>query len=161
MMSHKNSKMHRTCLRELKRFQPILCNKGQFQGLDPPSRLQAKFKGTVHGASWEADGCSACQKKMPAFYGTWSSNITFTVINVYQMEWFHVLSGVRVRQGQKIFLFYTVQTGIGALPASYSVGIEDLSRELRWPGREAGRSPPSSAEVKNEWSYSHPYAFKA
>jgi hypothetical protein len=67
---------------------------------------------------------------------------------------------VRARQGQKIFLFsYTVETGSGAHTASYSVGIEDLSRGLRWPGREVGHSPPSRAEVKNECSYYHPYAF--
>ena len=35
---------------------------------------------------------------------------------------------------------------------SYSVGIGDLSRGLRRPGREVDHSPPFSAEVKNEWS---------
>jgi hypothetical protein len=70
------------------------------------------------------------------------------------------MPGVRARQGQKIFLFsYTVQTGSGAHPASYSVSIGDLSRGLRRPGREVDHSPPFSAEVKNECSYFHPYAF--
>jgi hypothetical protein len=34
---------------------------------------------------------------------------------------------------------------------------------VKWPGREAGHSPPSSAEVKNAWSYTSipPYVFTA
>jgi len=28
-----------------------------------------------------------------------------------------------------------------------------LSPEVKWPGREADNSPPSSAEVKNAWRY--------
>jgi len=75
----------------------------------------------------------------------------FTVINVHQIKLFYVTPGVRVQQGQKIVLFsYTVQTGSGAHTASHSVGIEDLSRGLRWPEREVGHSPPPSAEVKNK-----------
>jgi len=27
------------------------------------------------------------------------------------------------------------------------------SREVKWPGREADHSPPSSDEVKNVWGY--------
>jgi hypothetical protein len=37
---------------------------------------------------------------------------------------------------------HNVQTGSGAHPASYQMGIKR-------PGREADHSPPSSAEVKN------------
>jgi hypothetical protein len=40
-----------------------------------------------------------------------------------------------------------VQTGSGAQP----VGTEILSRVKR-PGRDVDHSPPSNAEVKNEWS---------
>jgi len=34
---------------------------------------------------------------------------------------------------------------------------------INWLGREANYSPPSSAENKNEWSYTstHPYIFMA
>jgi hypothetical protein len=28
-----------------------------------------------------------------------------------------------------------------------------LSQEVKWPGREAGHSPPASAEVKKMWTY--------
>jgi hypothetical protein len=45
-------------------------------------------------------------------------------------------------------LHHRVQNGSGAqwLPGALSLGINV-------PGREADHSPPSSAEVKNEWSY--------
>ena len=46
-----------------------------------------------------------------------------------------------------------VHTGSGAHPASFSVNT------LTWiqrPGHEVNHSPPSSAEVKNLWSYSPP-----
>jgi hypothetical protein len=33
------------------------------------------------------------------------------------------------------------------------VGIRALSLEVKQPEREADHSPPSSAEVKNAWSY--------
>jgi hypothetical protein len=36
-----------------------------------------------------------------------------------------------------------------------------VSSEVKWQGREAGHSPPSSAEVKNMWNYTAtpPYVF--
>ena len=33
------------------------------------------------------------------------------------------------------------------------MGTEFFSPGVKWPGREADHSPPSSAMVKNEWSY--------
>jgi hypothetical protein len=58
------------------------------------------------------------------------------------------------RRGLGIFLFTTVsRTALGAtqppiqwVPRALSLGVKRL-------GREADHSPPSSAEVKNEWSY--------
>jgi hypothetical protein len=38
-------------------------------------------------------------------------------------------------------------------PASYSMGIRGSYAGLRWPRREADNSPPPSADVKNECSY--------
>jgi hypothetical protein len=46
-----------------------------------------------------------------------------------------------------------VQIGSGAHPASYPMGTRSSSLGVMRPGREAGRSPPSCAKVKNEWSY--------
>jgi hypothetical protein len=44
-----------------------------------------------------------------------------------------------------------VQTGSGAHPASYPMGIGgSFSVGKARPGRDADNSPPSSAEVKNE-----------
>jgi hypothetical protein len=58
------------------------------------------------------------------------------------------------RLSQEFFsLFHCVQTGSGAHPTSYPVSIGALHLEVKWPGREANRSPPSSAEDKNAWSY--------
>jgi hypothetical protein len=50
-------------------------------------------------------------------------------------------------------LHHCLQNGSGAHPASYPMGIRSSSLGVKWPGREADHSPPSSAEVKNEWSY--------
>jgi hypothetical protein len=38
---------------------------------------------------------------------------------------------------------------------------EALSPSVKWPGRESDISPPSSAKVKNDWSYSATYIFMA
>jgi hypothetical protein len=45
-------------------------------------------------------------------------------------------------------LHYRVQNGTGAHPASYPTVPGALSLGVKRPGREAGHSPPSSAEVK-------------
>jgi hypothetical protein len=55
--------------------------------------------------------------------------------------------------GKKFFSSRKVQTGSGAHPASYSMDTGILFRGIQRPGREADHSPPSSAEVRNEWSY--------
>jgi hypothetical protein len=48
-------------------------------------------------------------------------------------------------------LHHLVQNSSGAHSASYPPGA--LSLGIKRPGREADHSPPSSAEVKNAWSY--------
>ena len=60
--------------------------------------------------------------------------------------------GFESQQGQEIYLFSkTVQTGSRAQRASYSRGTGVFSRVVKRPRREVDHSPPSSAEVKNEW----------
>jgi hypothetical protein len=62
--------------------------------------------------------------------------------------------GFDSRRGLRIFLFTTAsrtaleptQPPIQWVPGTLSLGIKR-------PGREADHSPPSSAEVKNAWSY--------
>jgi hypothetical protein len=61
--------------------------------------------------------------------------------------------GFDSRRGLGIFLFTTGSvTALGhtQLPIQWVPGA--LSLGVKWPGREADRSPPSSAEV-NMWSY--------
>jgi len=48
---------------------------------------------------------------------------------------------------------YWKETGSGAHPASYPMGTGVFIPGIKRPGREDDHSPPSSAEVKNEGSY--------
>jgi hypothetical protein len=48
-----------------------------------------------------------------------------------------------------ISLLYSVQTGSGENPASYTVDTRDVSPGVTRLGREADGSPLSNAEVKN------------
>jgi len=62
--------------------------------------------------------------------------------------------GFESRQGLGIFLFTTASRpalGPTQPPIQWVPGA--LSLGLKLPGREADHSPPSSAEVKNVWSY--------
>jgi hypothetical protein len=51
--------------------------------------------------------------------------------------------------------FVRIWVGMGVVrhPASYPMGTRDSFPGVKRPGREADHSPPSSAEVKNAWSY--------
>jgi hypothetical protein len=74
--------------------------------------------------------------------------------------------GCRVRfpaEAGNFSLHHYVQNGSGAHPASYPMGIRAVSLGVKRPGYEADHSPPSSAEVKNAWSYTSTpqYAFMA
>jgi hypothetical protein len=64
-----------------------------------------------------------------------------------------VLIGVRIYEGARHF---AIQTGCGTHPAHYSMCTGVISREVHQTGRDVGQSPPSSAEVKNEWSRTSP-----
>jgi hypothetical protein len=48
---------------------------------------------------------------------------------------------------------HRVQNGSGTHPGSYSVGTGGTFPGVKRLGREADHSSPSSAEVKNAWSY--------
>jgi hypothetical protein len=65
-------------------------------------------------------------------------------------------------QEQKISsLFGSVQCSSLAYPAFCSVDTRAAFPKVKWWPCDADHSPPSSAEVKNEWSYTsiHPHAF--
>jgi hypothetical protein len=62
--------------------------------------------------------------------------------------------GVQFLAGAGNFsLRHRVQTGSGADSASYPVGTKGSFPGVKRPGRAADHSHPSSAEVKNAWSY--------
>jgi hypothetical protein len=64
------------------------------------------------------------------------------------------LSGVRVpAEAGNFFLHHRVQTGSGIRPTSYAMDTRGSFRGVERPGREADRSPPSHAAVKNAWNY--------
>jgi hypothetical protein len=74
------------------------------------------------------------------------------------------VSRVRFPVGAGNFsLHHRVQNGSGAHPASYPMGTRGSFLGVKRPRREADHSPPSSAEVKNAWSYTSTpqYAFMA
>jgi hypothetical protein len=63
-------------------------------------------------------------------------------------------SRVRFPEGAWNFsLHHSVQNGSGAHLASYPMGTRVSFPGVKRPGREADYSPPSSAKVKNGWSY--------
>jgi hypothetical protein len=58
------------------------------------------------------------------------------------------------RQGLGIFLFTTAsRPTLGSTQPSIQSVPGAVSLAVKRPGREADHSPPSSAEVKNAWSY--------
>jgi hypothetical protein len=66
-----------------------------------------------------------------------------------------VRSGLDSRRELGIFLLVTASRpalGLTQLPIQCIPRVV-LSPEVKWPGREAERSPPSSTEVNNTWSY--------
>jgi hypothetical protein len=67
-------------------------------------------------------------------------------------------SRVRILVGVRDFsLLQNLQIGSGAQPDSCSLGTGVLSQDVKRLWHEVNHSPPSSAEVKNEWSYTSAY----
>jgi hypothetical protein len=58
-------------------------------------------------------------------------------------------------QGYIMLSFGRIRVSMGVVrhPASYPMGTRDSFPGVKRPGRETDNSPPSSAEVKNAWSY--------
>ena len=62
-------------------------------------------------------------------------------------------SGVLIPAGARDFcVLQNAQTGCGSQTASHSTGTGGSFAEVKRPQREGNHSPPSSAEVENEWS---------
>jgi len=63
-------------------------------------------------------------------------------------------TGFRFPTEAGLSVHHCVQTGSGAHLYSYTMGTgRGLPLVVKRPGREANHSSPSSAEVKNAWSY--------
>jgi hypothetical protein len=62
--------------------------------------------------------------------------------------------GFNSQRGLGIFLFTTTsRMALGSTQPPIQWILGDLSLGVKRPGREADHSPPSSAKVKNAWSY--------
>jgi hypothetical protein len=62
--------------------------------------------------------------------------------------------GVQIlAQARELSLLQNIQTGSGTNSASYFKGTRSFFPGAKWPGNEADQSPPSSAKIKNVWSY--------
>jgi hypothetical protein len=83
----------------------------------------------------------------------WTSHEWVLIGSTMISQYSHMLRARRPRfdslQEQEIFVVSSVLTGFGAHPASYPVDTEGLYPGIERQGREAGHSPPCSAEVKN------------
>jgi hypothetical protein len=72
----------------------------------------------------------------------------------WAIGWTIGVLGFDSRRGLRIFLFATVsRTALGPTQPHIQWVQGDLSLGVKRQGREADHSPPSSAEVKNAWSY--------
>jgi hypothetical protein len=70
------------------------------------------------------------------------------------MGWTIRFLGFDSRQGLRIILFTTVsRTALGPIQSHIQWVPTALSPGVKLPGRDANHSLPSSAEVKNAWSY--------
>jgi hypothetical protein len=82
--------------------------------------------------------------------------------SVYWLGYGPIWSVFDSRQGQ-VFLVFVTASRPDLDPTQHPVQWVTWapSPEVKWSGREYGHSPPSSAEVKNAWSYTStsPYAF--
>jgi hypothetical protein len=64
------------------------------------------------------------------------------------------MTGVQLPAWAGIFsLCYFIQTGSGAHPTSYPMSTGGSISGAEWLDHEAGHSYPSSADVKEAWSY--------
>jgi hypothetical protein len=79
------------------------------------------------------------------------------------IEFQETLQLLHCHQMHSNLLLHSVQTGSVVHQNSYPVGAGGFSLGLMRPGREAGHSPPASAEVKKMWIYTAtpPYVFIA
>jgi hypothetical protein len=70
------------------------------------------------------------------------------------MGWMTQESGFKSQHEQEIILFCTTsKSALGISQSSIQWVLGSLCPLEKWQRRETDHSPPSSAEVKNVWSY--------
>jgi hypothetical protein len=77
------------------------------------------------------------------------------VVVVFDLARF-LFNGARVQipsQPKKFSFFQNVYINSEAYPITHSMGTGVFLRRIKRSGREVDHLPPTSAEVKNEWSY--------
>jgi hypothetical protein len=74
---------------------------------------------------------------------------------------FSLPSGSTIQNAWNIIFTYTYIPGVHQ--TSYKMGTRASFPGVKWQGREADHSPPTSAEVKKMWIYTstNPYVFMA
>jgi len=55
--------------------------------------------------------------------------------------------------GQEIISYHSIKYWLWGPLSILFLGYGGFSARIKWPGREFDHSPPSRAEVKNEWIY--------
>jgi len=61
--------------------------------------------------------------------------------------------GLDSLQGQGLFIFAVSRPALGPTQLPLKWAPEALSPWVQWPGHEAAKSPPSSVDFKNTWTY--------
>ena len=84
--------------------------------------------------------CRSANFKKPEWFSRYSE---------YSMDW--TVRGSNPRRKKKILQNF--QAGSGVHPTPCLVGSGGSFSGVKWPTRKVNQAPPSSVEVKNEWSY--------
>jgi hypothetical protein len=97
--------------------------------------------------------------------------LSFSLSLLFQLQSAKVYIGIDNRgivirfpsRARDFRLLQIAENGSGTHPASFSMGTGGASPRLKRPVREAEHSTASSANIKNEWSYTStlPYALLA
>jgi hypothetical protein len=113
--------------------------------LPPSSRWSSEKLVFYHIAIRRNRRGNLIKKRSPCF--NWAPQL-------WAMGWTIGVLGFDSRQGIGIFLLTTAsRTALGPTQPPIQWVPGSLSLEVKRSGREADHSPPSSAEVKNAWSY--------
>jgi len=110
-------------------------------------KLHAFFTSALNGNEWSASHSGSLYFRVSK---TNSRDSSVSIVTRLQAG----RPGFDIRQGAGNFsLRHRVQTASGAHTASYPMDTGFSFPAIKWRGRKSDHSPPSNAEVMNEWSY--------